>query len=446
MKKILLFTFFLSLTLSLLQAQTVYELSFTYPQANSSILYKALFLDYNNGKAKLRLRFTSPAGKDILADVDVTEEDPGNNASCFNTDRIYYKLQKPGYIESQDPAVNLPGYLCLKKDPASGLFFEPFGVTNSSADCKADVIKFSNVGFIDKKNLTKELMNIYFKPYDVFYKNFFAAKPKALTTSEHNVKLFLLFVANVTDPKIGTADRKNMKDAITFFGKVKQSLGIDQFIYDTVTGANFTKQTVENKVRTFLMPGPNDIVVFYYSGHGFRKEKDSRPGPYLDMSIDYVDPNYMARAIKLEDITEMIRNKGARLNLVISDCCNKQVGETNTVNTPAISGQKGGLGDYWSDRNLRDLFLNVNRTTIMFTAAEPFQLAISNPVFGGYFSNFFINAIDTHLSYAKNNVKWEDIIALTKQNTEFKASRTWCNEARTVKCNPQRPAEQFIRF
>ena len=444
MKKILLLTFFLSLTVSLVQAQSIYELSFTFPQANS-ILYKALFLDYNNGKANLRLRFTSPAGKNILADVDVIEEDPGNNASCFNSDRIYYKLQKVSYIESQDPGVTLPGYVCLKKDPASDLF-EPFGITNSSADCKADVTRFSNVNFLDKKNMTKEFMGIYFKPYDVFYKNFFGAKQKALTTSERNVKLFLLFVANVTDPKIGTADRKNMKDALTFFGKVKQSLGIDQFIYDTVTGANFNKETVENKIKTFLTPGPNDIVVFYYSGHGFRKEKDSRPGPYMDMSVDYTDKNYMDKAIKLEDITEMIRKKGARLNLVVSDCCNKQVGETSSVDGAAITGKKGGLGDYWSDKNLRDLFLNVNRTTIMFTAAEPFQLAISNPVFGGYFSNFFINAIDTHLSYAKNNVTWEDIIALTKKNTEYKASHTWCKPAERIKCNPQRPVEQFIRF
>ena len=111
MKKLLLLTFLLSLTLGLLKAQSIYELSFTFPQANNPIFYKALLIDYNSGKAKLRLRFTSPAGKDILADVDVTEEDPGNNASCFNSDRIYYKLQKASYIESPDPAVNLPGYI-----------------------------------------------------------------------------------------------------------------------------------------------------------------------------------------------------------------------------------------------------------------------------------------------------------------------------------------------
>lgn len=445
MKKTIVVLFFLSITSGVMQAQSIYELSFSYPHADILVSYKALLLDYNNGKANLRLKYTSPAGKNVLADFTLSEEKRSDNAACLNSERVYFKLDKPTYIESTNPATVLPGYLCLQKDSASGLF-EPLGVTNSSVDCKAEVARFNSVDFIDREKLNKEFLSIYYMPYDAFYKNFFAGRQKALTTSERNVKLFLLFVANVTDPKIGTADRKNMKDAIAFFGKVKQSLGISQFVYDTVTGTNFNKQTVEYKIKTFLTPGPNDIVVFYYSGHGFRKEKDSRPGPYLDMTTDLTDLNFMAKAIKLEDVTEMIRKKGARLNLVLSDCCNKQIGETSTTEVPAITGKKGGLGDYWSDKNLRDLFLNTNRTTIMFTAAEPFQLAISNPVFGGYFSNLFINAVDIHLSYAKNNVKWEDIIATTKQNTEHKANRTWCNTAKTVKCNPQRPLEQFIRF
>ena len=37
------------------------------------------------------------------------------------------------------------------------------------------------------------------------------------------------------------------------------------------------------KINTFLTPGPNDIVVFYYAGHGFRKQKDLWAGPYIDL-------------------------------------------------------------------------------------------------------------------------------------------------------------------
>ncbi len=441
MKKIFVFTCCLLIPFFSLYAQAVYELSFTFPKSQGFIEYKGFFNDFNGGKGKLRLKFVPPAANDtILVDMDVMEDDAEVNEGCVNNGRLYYKLLNVKYKAGRDPGVVLPKYICYQKNAATG-FFEPSGVANSSADCKADIVKFSSIAIIKQANL-KELVAAYFKPDDLFYRNVFVNnKVKALSVWEHDVKLYLLFVANVTDPKIGTADRKNMKDAIAFFGKVKQSLGINQFIYDTITGANFTKQNVENKIRTFLTPGPNDIVVFYYSGHGFRTANDSRPGPYIGL-VSNDKQDYKTNSIKLDDITETIRNKHGRLNLVISDCCNKDPGQTGSVNVGANTGGKGGLGDYWSDTNLRALFLNPTPTTIMFTAAEQYQIALSNPEFGGYFSNFFITAMDNHLSYNKTNVTWADIIKQTIDNTWRKANRTWCNEAKTVKCNMQVPVSE----
>ncbi len=423
-----------------LQAQTVYELSFSLSNTTDTIACKAFFIDNNDGSGKLRLRFIAPAGKDsILAELDVTEENPEAVEACFKNDRIFYKLARVNYIDSKDPGIPLPGFLCFKKDAATGLF-EPMGLTNSTKDCNADVIRFSNISFIKQQDLTKEFVLTYFKPYDIFYRNLFVTNnSKALTTAQQSVKLYLLFVANTTDAKIGTADRKNMNDAIAFFGKIKDFLGIAQFLYDTVAGANYNKQTVEKKIQTFLTPGPNDIVVFYYSGHGYRKPKDGRPGPYIDLRIDYTK-SYLVNSLSMEDIKEMIIKKGARLNLILSDCCNDYVTSTNPmVQDQAISGKKGGFDLNWSTQNCRDLFLNTTPTTILATAAEPYQLAISNPVFGGFFSTFFRNAVETHLSYAKNNVTWTQLFEQAKVQTERKTSRTWCNDAKTIKCGKQRP-------
>jgi len=440
MKRIIALLLVLYMPLQALYAQTIYELSFTLQHTTDAISCKAFFVDNNDGKGKLRLRYISPAGKDsILAELDVSEENPDAVASCFNNERIYYKLARVNYIDSKDPGIPLPGFLCFKKDAATGLF-EPMGVANSITDCNIDVIKFSNVSFIKQQDLTKEFVLTYFKPYDIFYRNLFVTNnTKALTTAEQNVKLYLLFVANTIDTKIGTADRKNMNDAIAFFGKIKDFLGISQFIYDTVAGLNYNKQLVENKLKTFLTPGPNDIVVFYYSGHGYRKPKDGRPGPYIDLRIDY-KKSYLENSLSMEDIKEIIIKKGARLNLILSDCCNDFVTSTNPmVQDQAISGKKGGFDMNWSTQNCRDLFLNTTPTTILATAAEPYQLAISNPVFGGFFSTFFRNAVETHLSYAKNNVTWADIFEQAKAQTERKTSRTWCNDEKTVKCGKQRP-------
>ena len=109
------------------------------------------------------------------------------------------------------------------------------------------------------------------------------------------------------------------------------------------------------------------------------------------------------------------------------------------VKEPPLAGKKGGFGMNWSTQNCRDLFLNATPTTILAAAASPYQLAISNADFGGYFSTFFRNALETNLGYAKTNVKWDNVFEQIKQQTETKASRTWCNDEKTVKCNRQRP-------
>jgi hypothetical protein len=136
----------------------------------------------------------------------------------------------------------------------------------------------------------------------------------------------------------------------------------------------------------------------------------------------------------------MIRKKGARLNLIISESCNDTITKTNPmVKEPPMAGKKGGLGMNWSTQNVRELFLNAMPTTVLIAAASPYQLAISNAEFGGYFSSFFRNNLEIHMGYSKTNVKWENIVEETKKQTETKAGRTWCDDARTIKCNRQRP-------
>jgi hypothetical protein len=439
---LLLFLFTVTLSAS---AQSVYDLSFNYQHNTEQIAYKAFFIDYNDGNCNIRLRFKSPAGNvSILVDIDATEEIAALNPACAGIERIYYKLKVPKFIESNDPGIKFPAYFCLKKDTVSGLY-EPMGVTNSSAGCNTDVVKFSKVVVLDQKELTKEFVLTYFKPYDFFYRNLFVTNnSKDLTTSERNVKLYLLFVANVTDELIGAANSKDMYDAIKFFGKVKDFLGIDAFVYDSVTRNDFNKKTVLNKINSFLTPGPKDIVVFYYAGHGFRQPRDGRPGPYIDLRDLVKDKKkkYLENSLSMEDIRDIIRKKGARLNLVLSDCCNDNVTSTNPMaEEPAISGKKGLFHIFWNTQKCRDLFLNATPATILATAASPYQLAVSNAVFGGYFSNFLINTLETNLSLANKNPKltWDDAFEQVKKQTQTKSGRTWCNEAKTVKCNRQLP-------
>lgn len=444
MKKILssFFLFFLIAVTS--NAQSVYEFSFTFPAGNSTVEYKACYVDAADGKAKVRLKFIAPGSTDsILAELDAAEESPDINSGCINSDRIYYQLKNPKYIESKDPGIMLPGYFCFQKDTATG-FFEPYGITSSSEDCKAEPAKFSHIAFIDQQSLTKDFVLIYFKPYDLFYRNLFVTNnPKDLTTFERSVKIYLLVVANVDDPKIGPADRKNMNDAIAFFGKVKEFLGIADFIYDTITGKRLTKQNVENAINTFYAPaGTNDILIFYYNGHGFRKPTDGRPGPYIDLK-DANNWKIMEASESLENIYNTIRKKRARLSLVLGECCNALITDTNPLAEPPAVKKSFGIN--WSTENCRNLFLNKTPMSILGAAASPSMLAASNNNFGGFFSYFFRTSLETHFSFAKTAVNWDQVFKQTAEQTKYKADRTYCDNVTKKRCN-QLPYYRIERY
>lgn len=379
----------------------------------------------------------------ILTELDAAEELPDMNSGCINTDRIYYKLKNPRYIESKDPGIVLPGYFCFQKDAATGLF-EPYGITSSSEDCNAEPAKFSHIAFIDQQSLTKDFVLTYFKPYDLFYRNLFVTNnPKDLTTFERSVKIYLLIVANVDDPKIGPADRKNMNDAIAFFGKVKEFLGIADFIYDTITGRRLTRQNVLNAVNTFFAPaGSNDIVIFYFNGHGFRKPTDGRPGPYIDLK-DERNFRIMEASASMEDIYATIRAKRARLSLVLSECCNALITDTNPLAEPPAVKKSFGIN--WSTENCRNLFLNKTPMSILGAAASPSMLAASNNNFGGFFSYFFRTSLETHFSFAKTAVNWDQVFKQTAEQTKYKADRTYCDNVTKKKCN-QLPYYRIERY
>ncbi|MBK8494789.1 MAG: caspase family protein [Chitinophagaceae bacterium] len=407
-----------------LHAQSLYQVSFTYPAANDSNAFTAFLVNYDDGKGLVRLKYrASPANENTLVEMEFIEEYADITSSCYQDDLVFYKLQKPKYIDGNETGSRLPDYFLFKKDPLSGLF-EPYGVSSTNETCKTAAIVFNSVRYPEQKDLTAEYVLEYFKKSDRFYTNLFETRTRALTVSEKNIKLHLLVVANITDTVIGPAGRSDMNNAITFFRKISGFLGIQFVLSDTITGNNYSKEYVEKSLRA-LKPEPNDIVVFYYTGHGFRKPRDNRKPPYIDLRVDY-KKSYMENSLSMDDIFTIIKSKAARLNLVLSDCCNALVTSTNPLADPPAA--KKGFGMSWSTQNCRDLFLNATPTSILATAAEPGQLATSNKKFGGFFSYFFRSSVESHFSFFKNKVRWEDVFEETKKQTKYKADHTYCSK------------------
>jgi hypothetical protein len=274
----------------------------------------------------------------------------------------------------------------------------------------------------------------YFTTGDTFYKNLFETRTRDLSTVEKNTKIILLVVANINEPTIGPSCLKDRDRTIETFTKLADFLKI-KLEYKAISGKEYNKQNVEKEIKN-LSPRPNDIVVFYYSGHGFRKPKDNRRFPYIDLRPK-PDNTYMVNSLNMEDIYDSIKKKGARLNLVLSDCCNTEVTASNGIGDP-VPRKKGLLMNY-NLENCRALFFNPKQISILATAADAGQKATSNNEFGGFFSFYFKASLENQLSFFKKNVTWQGLLEEAKKQTIRKAEHTYC--ARPIA--PENICEQY---
>jgi hypothetical protein len=85
----------------------------------------------------------------------------------------------------------------------------------------------------------------------------------------------------------------------------------------TIIDQNFNCANIRNAVKS-LSPGRNDIVVFYYAGHGERGPHDISPLPTL--ACDGAAPG-----LPLQEVVQDLSIRPARLTLVVADACNFHV-------------------------------------------------------------------------------------------------------------------------
>ncbi len=239
-------------------------------------------------------------------------------------------------------------------------------------------------------------------------------------------KLHLLLAVNSEIPDIGQSCATDQRTMEREFRDIAKALNINMEKYE-VNGEKFTKQNLEKTLNAFK-PAPNDIVVFYYSGHGFRWSDQTDKYPQLDFrysSYTRLDEN---TTVALSDVYNTLNKKGARLNLILSDCCNSDVGR-NQMTSTNFMGARAFQGA--EVQKLRDLFLN-NKGNVMITGSSPGEYSWCNAS-GGFMTLSFVQALKEEIGYMSNEApSWYDIVTNTTKSTQYKAKS--CSD-----CQPQNP-------
>lgn len=229
--------------------------------------------------------------------------------------------------------------------------------------------------------------------------------------------LHLMIVANTTVDDIGAACHKDYDHVLGEMKSVARALNIPLKQYP-VTGTSLSRDGVVEALDR-IHPGPNDIVVFLYSGHGFRFDDQESRFPQMDLTQDAyqeLGDNYLAMA----DVFDAIRQKGARLNIVMSDCCNTPYGEDTPVGGGTTLYSRAS-SNFSLDR-LRQLFLNTSGS-ILSTASSPGETSICDES-GGFYTIGFIRSLRKEVSVLNEEpVSWVRVMDNTIEAAKERSER-----------------------
>ncbi len=421
-KLILILSLVLIISLPAL-SQSVYHFQYKLTTINDPVTYHSILIKYDDGSGFLRVRYVlSGTEEDRLVEMDIEEYPIAGKSGSPDSSKQVFKTTKPRVIYGTSKTKYELPVLVFTLDSLTG-FFEPSGIWPSQSRVGSRQDSFLVKNFIEARNLSKELMSNFFMEDEDFYKNFYRPVTRGLDANEKNIKLHLLVVADTLDKEIGASCSKDMQRTMDSFTELAEFLGIKIFT-KAISGADFSKKNVQDAINK-LKPAANDIVVFYYSGHGFRKPGENRRFPHIKLKTDHKNKqDVLINSMNMEDIFLSIKKKGARFNLVLSDCCNDDILSTNSIGGPP--GLTRGAGLLWSENNCKALFLNKNPMSILATAADYGQRASSNNNFGGFFSHYFKTSMEEYFSLFRRNVTWDQVLQDAKTQTIKKAQHTYC--------------------
>lgn len=251
---------------------------------------------------------------------------------------------------------------------------------------------------------------------------------------------------DTTDPNVGKVDVYGRQMLYGYFiNEVNAALELKGYNSDIQDfyGSRVTPENCKDAVDMLEVSDPNDIIVFYYIGHGARPATDSdymKEHPYPQMCMAQHDED---KFIPLEWVCDQLSSKGARLSVTIGMCCNSISSNVSVKEEPNFSPNYGAT--YLSGnkiQRIQELFLNT-KGNIIATSSSPRQtsgcvqvggpqpchpiLAMQNPQwFRDWYSFAICCFFYTQLDKYKDTLNWDDFLGMVSEfvDTNTRGSQT----------------------
>ncbi len=421
--------FLLTAAISLVaSSQSVYQFRYKFSAVKDTISYRSIFVRLYDGSGILRIRYTDPDSRqDVLVEMDAEELQVTNANGLIDTSSLLYRITKQRTIWGNGKLKYDSLAIIFRYNPAID-FYEPAGIRSAQnyAGPLQDTFLFSKL--LEKREVSKKLIAGFFSEDEEYFKTLpyeTGTKGNVLTAAERKIKMHLIIVADTLDKEIAKACKLDVKKITGIFDSVAVKLGI-QKSFTTVAGNNFNVKGVWASVNNIKLFSPNDIIVFYYTGHGFRKreERDQKIHfPYMKLKTDGgTRQEVYENSVNIQEIFTAIKKIGARFNLVISDCCNEDVLSSKSFGSRIGKVKSSGMD--WSIENCKALFLKP--MSILTTAADNGQRAAATVTDGSFYTQFLKLTIENNLSRLKKNANWDQVMTDTKNGTTKYAKSAPC--------------------
>jgi len=421
-KFILLLLLLLSGTTSF--SQTLYEISYHYNYTDGRYDCKALINRNDDGTGIIRIAFTDSMSNSYnVFEMDMEEHYGRNEDGSEDTTILVFVGLNARQIRGTSTYESDHFVFELGEDH----YYEPSFVMEVHDDGTETVGELDEVKLLNQEDLTRERMLQYYTEDDEVFRNLFEVSSRNIAFDNRQTKLHLILVANTNDKSIGKTCVTDKDNMLSLFNEVAEFLELG-FSPTVIEGSNFSKANVEKAINA-LRPGKNDIVIFYYSGHGFSKQKDNYTFPYMDLR----DKSYQAfgepYTINMESIFQRIKLLGARLNLVLSDCCNNDPSQTANMLNDEPNTRTSSIG--WNKIKCIDLFLNPKRMSFIMTAARKGELSAGTISDGGFFTFNFRETLEKTVgNFGREKiVSWSAILNTAQAQTIASISGKRCRQA-----------------